>query len=93
MKKIKEQEARENLKREREKYQNTQIDVWSKQVDMITLNDALELVGMTEVPPVTVLHKLHMAVLEDHKGYPKKEKLTAKAFELLGAQAVKNEMS
>lgn len=60
---------------------------------MITLTDALELVGMTDVPPVQVLHKLHMAVLEDHKDDPKKAKLTAKAFELLGAQAVKNEMS
>ena len=90
--KFKEQEARETLKREREKYQNEPQDVWSKQVDMITLTDALELVGMKDVPPVKVLHKLHMAVLEDHKGDPKKEKLTAKAFELLGAQAVKNEM-
>ena len=90
--KLKEQEARENLKREREKYQNAPQDVWSKQVDMITLKDALELVGMTDVPPVKVLHKLHMAVLEDHKDDPKKAKLTAKAFEILGAQAVKNEM-
>lgn len=40
-----------------------------------------------------VLHKLHMVVLEDHKGDPKKEKLIAKAFEVLGIQAVKNEMS
>ena len=92
-KKFKEQEARENLKREREKYQNAPQDVWSKQVDMITLKDALELVGMTDVPPVKVLHKLHMAVLEDHKDDPKKAKLTAKAFEILGAQAVKNEMT
>ena len=91
--KVKEQEARENLKRERDKYQNEPQDVWSKQVDMITLNDALELVGMTDVPAVKVLHKLHIAVLEDHKDDPKKAKLTAKAFELLGAQAVKNEMS
>ena len=91
--KFKEQEARDKLQREREKYQNEPQDVWSKQVDMITLNDALELVGMTDVPPVKVLHKLHMAVLEDHKADPKKEKLTAKAFEILGAQAVKNEMS
>ena len=71
--KVKEQEAREKLQREREKYQNTQIDVWSKQVDMITLNDALELVGMTDVSPIIVLHKLHMAVLEDHKDDPKKQ--------------------
>jgi len=56
---------------------------------MITLKDALELVGMTEVPPVKVLH---MAVLDDHKDDPKKAKLTAKAFELLGAQAAQNEM-
>ena len=91
--KFKEQEAREKLKRERKKYQNEPQYVWSKQVDLITLNDALELIGMTEVPPVKVLHKLHMAILEDHKNDPKKEKLTAKAFELLGAQAVKNEMS
>lgn len=91
--KFKEQETRDTLKRERAKYQNEPQDVWSKQVDMITLNDALELVGMTEVPPVKVLHKLHMAILEDHKDDPKKEKLTAKAFEFLGAQAVKNEMS
>ena len=91
--KFKQQEARENLKRERAKYQNEPQDVWSKQVDMITLNDALELVGMKDVPPVTVLHKLHIAVLEDHKDDPKKAKLTARAFELLGAQAVKNEMS
>ncbi len=90
---FKEQEARERLKMERDKYQNEPQDVWSKQVDMITLKDALELIGMTDVPPVKVLHKLHMAVLEDHKGDPKKEKLTAKAFEILGAQAVKNEMS
>ena len=89
---FKEQEARERLKMERDKYQNEPQDVWSKQVDMITLNDALELVGMTDVPPVKVLHKLHMAVLADHKDDPKKAKLTAKAFEILGAQAVKNEM-
>ena len=91
--KFKEQEVRDTLKRERAKYQNEPQDVWSKQVDMITLKDALELVGMTDVPPVQVLHKLHMAVLEDHKDDPKKAKLTAKAFELLGAQAVKNEMT
>lgn len=91
--KVKEQEARENLKREREKYRNELQDVWSKQVDMITLNDALELVGITDILLVKGLHKLHAAVLEDHKDDPKKEKLTAKAFEFLGAQAVKNEMS
>lgn len=90
--KFKEQETRENLKIERAKYQNAPQDVWTKQVDMITLKDALELVGMTEVPPVKVLHKLHMAVLDDHKDDPKKAKLTAKAFELLGAQAAQNEM-
>ena len=91
--KCKEQETRDRLKMEREKYQNEPQDVCSKQVDMITLKDALELVGMTEVPPVKVLNKLHMAVLEDHKDDPKKAKLTAKAFEILGAQAVKNEMT
>lgn len=91
--KVKAQRLRETLKSEREKYQNEPQDVWSKQVDMITLKDALELVGMIEVPPVQVLHKLHMAVLDDHKDDPKKAKLTAKAFELLGAQAVQNEMS
>lgn len=47
---------------------------------------------MTNVPPVNVLHKLHIAVLADHKDDPKKAELTAKAFEILGAQAVKNEM-
>ena len=91
--KCKEQETRDRLKMEREKYQNEPQDVCSKQVDMITLKYALELVGMTEVPPVKVLNKLHMAVLEDHKDDPKKAKLTAKAFEILGAQAVKNEMT
>ncbi len=90
--KFKEQEKRERLKMERDKYQNEPQDVWTKQADMITLKDALELVGMRSVPPVNVLHKLHIAVLEDHKDDPKKAKLTARAFELLGAQAVKNEM-
>ena len=90
--KFKEQEKRKRLKMERDKYQNESQDVWTKQVDMITLKDALDLVGMTVVPPVNVLHKLHIAVLEDHKDDSKKAKLTAKAFELLGAQAVKNEM-
>ncbi len=91
--KIKEQEAQEHLKREREKFKNEPLDVWAKSPHEITLNDALEIVGMKNIPPLKVLHKLHVAVLEDHKDDPKKARLTAKAFEVLGCEAVKKEMS
>ena len=89
---LKEQELKERLKTEREKFQNEPIIVWSKTPDQITLNDALEIVGLSDVPPLKILHKLHLAVAEDHKDDPKKQKLTAKAFEILGREAVQKEM-
>ncbi len=89
---IKAQDVKEQLQREREKFQNEPLDVWLKSPDEITLDDALEIIGLNEVPHGLKLHKLHLAVLEDHKDDPKKEKLTAKAFEVLGRAAVKSEM-
>ncbi len=91
--KIKEQDVRDQLKREREKFQNEPISVWSKSPDQITLDDALEIVGLSDVPQLKILHKLHLAVEEDHKDDPQKQKLTAKAFELLGRAAVEKEMA
>ncbi len=91
--KVKEQELRERLKTEREKFQNKPVTVWSKSPDQITLDDALEIVGLNEVPPLKILHKLHLAIEQDHKDDPKKQKLTAKAFEILGLAAVQKEMA
>lgn len=48
---------------------------------------------LEEVPPLKILHKLHLALEQDHKDDPKKQKLTAKAFEILGHEAVKKEMA
>ncbi len=91
--KVKAEELKERLKAEREKFQNEPVTVWSKSPDQITLDDALEIVGLNEVPPLKILHKLHLAVEQDHKDDPKKQKLTAKAFEILGCVAVQKEMA
>jgi len=91
--KIKEQETQNALQKEREKFQNVPLDVWSKSPSSITLDDALEVIGLTDIPSIKILHKLHIAVLEDHKDDPQKAKITAKAFEILGREAVLKEMS
>ena len=91
--KVKAEELKERLKTEREKFQNEPVTVWSKSPDQITLDDALEIVALNEVPPLKILHKLHLAVEQDHKDDPKKQKLTAKAFEILGREAVLKEMA
>ena len=91
--KVKAEELKERLKTEREKFQNEPVTVWSKSPDQITLDDALEIVGLNEVPPLKILHKLHLAVEQDHKDDPKKQKLTSKAFEILGREAVQKEMT
>ena len=90
---MKAEELKERLKTEREKFENEPVTVWSKSPDQITLDDALEIVGLNEAPPLKILHKLHLAVKEDHKDDPKKQKLTAKAFEILGREAVLKEMA
>lgn len=91
--KVKEQETQNALKNEREKFQNQPLDVWSKSPSSITLDDALEVVGLTDIPSIKILHKLHLAILEEHKDDLQKAKITAKAFEILGREAVLKEMS
>lgn len=86
--KIKEQDTQNALQKEREKFQNQPLDLWSKSPDQINLEDALEIIGMTKTPPIKILHKLHIAVLEEHKDDPKKAQICAKAFEILGHEAV-----
>jgi len=90
--KIKEQETQNALQKEREKFQNAPLDVWLKSPHLITLEDALEVIGLTDIPPIKILHKLHLAVLEEHKDDPSKSQITAKAFEILGREAVIKEM-
>ena len=90
--KIREQDTQNALQKEREKFQNAPLDLWSKSLDRITLEDALEVIGLTDIPPIKILHKLHLAVLEEHKDDPQKAQITAKAFEILGREAVLKEM-
>jgi hypothetical protein len=90
--KIKEQDTQNALQKEREKFQNQPLDLWSKSPDRITLEDALEVIGLTDIPPIKILHKLHLAVLEEHKDDPQKALITTKAFEILGREAVLKEM-
>lgn len=90
--KIKLEETQNALQKEREKFQNAPLDVWSKSPHLITLEDALEVIGLTDIPSIKILHKLHLAVLEEHKDDPQKAHITAKAFEILGREAVIKEM-
>lgn len=89
---IKKQETQNALQKEREKFQNQPLDVWLKSPTSITLEDALEVVGLTDIPSIKILHKLHLAVLEEQKDDPQKAKICAKAFEILGREAVLKEM-
>lgn len=88
---IKKQETQNALQKEREKFKNVPLDVWSKLPSSITLDDALEVVGLTDIPSPKILHKLHLAILEEHKDDPRKTKIIAKAFEILGREAVRKE--
>ncbi len=90
--KIKEHDIQKALQKERERFQNAPLDLWSKSPDRIALEDALEIIGLTDIPSIKILHKLHLAVLEEHKDDPQKALITAKAFEILGREAVLKEM-
>jgi len=88
-----EKELQESLNTERKKYQDMPIDVWFSNPDDITLDDALKIIGLTEVPSLKVLEKLHVAMTDDYKDEFFKKRFIAKAFEILGVEAVKIEMS
>lgn len=85
--KIKLEETQNALQKERENFLNQPLDVWSKFPSSITLEDALEVIGLTDKPSIKILHKLRFAILEEHKDDPSKSHIAAKAFEILGREA------